>query len=325
MILLTGGTGFLGQYILRDLLHRGERVKMLVRDPSRVQPQEGLELVEGDLLEHSSLETAFEGVDRVIHAAAVVSFWPRRKAEMMEINVQGTANLVDFALDANVDKFIHVSSIAALGRVVGASQLDETSKWVNSPLNSNYAISKYRAELEVQRGVQEGLSAAIVNPGVILGAGNWATGSPKLFSTVYNGLKFYNAGANGFVCVEDVSRGTLALLDSDIHKGERFILVSDNLSWKEALTLIAESMQVKAPSLLPPGILIKTVGALSERWGNFRNKEPLITKETARSSKEAFSYDGSNISKVLGFEYGSIRDCIKETGKRFLAEHGNSH
>jgi nucleoside-diphosphate-sugar epimerase len=323
MILLTGGTGFLGQYILRDLLHKGERVKMLVRDPSKVQPQEGLEVVEGDVLDHSSLETAFEGVDRVIHAAAVVSFWPRRKAEMMEINVQGTANLVDFALDANVDKFIHVSSIAALGRVAGANQLDEQSKWVNSKLNSNYAISKYRAELEVHRGVQEGLPAAIVNPGVILGAGNWNTGSPKLFKTVFDGLKFYNAGANGFVCVEDVSRATIALLESDIKLGERFILVSDNLTWKEALTLIAESMGVKAPSMLPPGFLVRFVGAMSERLGNLRNKEPLITKETARSSKESFSYDGSKITKAVDFQYGSIRDCIKETGKQFLAEHGN--
>lgn len=323
MILLTGGTGFLGQYILEALLHKGEKVRMLVRNPDKVKALEGVELVEGDVLDTASLEKAFVDVDKVIHSAAVVSFWPRRRAEMHEINVQGTANMVDFALEANVSKFVQVSSIAALGRIDNAPKIDETSKWVKSRLNSAYGRTKYLSELEVYRGVEEGLKAVICNPGVIIGPGHWDLGSPKLFSTVFKGLTFYNPGQTGFVSVQDVARACIALMESDLVNGERFVLVSENMLYKEFFERVAASMGVKAPSIAPPAFVSSLAGRMSEWYGNMRNREPLITKETTRSSRCIFNYDGSKITRELGFTYTPLAQSITETGAQFLKEHGN--
>ncbi len=323
MILLTGGTGFLGSYILNDLLNRGEKVRMLARNPDKVEPRDGLEVVQGDILDVSSLEKAFQGVTKVIHAAAVVSFWPRRREEMFEINVQGTANMVNFSLDADVEKFVHVSSVAAMGRTLNGPMITEDVKWTKSKYNSAYADTKHEAELEVYRGVQEGLKAVIGNPGLILGAGNWNAGSPKLYKTVANGLKFYNPGENGIVSAKDVSRGILTLLDSEMVNGERFLLVSDNIPIKKVLEMIAESLGKKGPTIAPPKFLSIGVGRLSEIYGNLTNKEPLITAETMRNSYEKFQYDGSKITRLLGFEYTSLKDFIQETGKQYLKENGN--
>ena len=173
------------------------------------------------------------------------------------------------------------------------------------------------------RGVQEGLKAVIGNPGLILGAGNWNAGSPKLYKTVANGLKFYNPGENGIVSAQDVSRGILTLLDSEMVNGERFLLVSDNIPIKKVLEMIAESLGKKGPTIAPPKFLSIGVGRLSEIYGNLTNKEPLITAETMRNSYEKFQYDGSKITRILGFEYTSLKDFIQETGKQYLKEHGN--
>lgn len=323
MILLTGGTGFLGQFMVKALRSRSEPVRMLVRDPGNIQPLEGVDLVEGDVLDVKSLELAFEGVDRVIHGAAVVSFWPRRREEMRRINVEGTANMVNAALEAGVRKFVHVSSIAALGRIHNAPKIDETSKWVKSSLNSAYGRSKYLAELEVHRGVEEGLRAVICNPGVIVGPGHWNQGSPKLFSSVHKGLRFYNPGQTGFVSVQDVARATVDLMDSDLVSGERFVLVDKNMLYKDFFGLVASSLGVRAPSIAPPAFVSAMAGTISEWMGNLRNREPIITRETTRSSRHIFNYDGSKITRVLGFEYGSLETCILETGQQFLKEHGH--
>jgi dihydroflavonol-4-reductase len=323
MILLTGGTGFLGSYIVQELVKRGERVRLLVRDASKIKAMEGVEAVEGDVLDTESLEAAFQGVTHAIHSAAVVSFWPRRREEMRRINVEGTANMVNAALEAGVQKFVHISSIAALGRIQNAPKIDENSKWVKSRLNSAYGRSKYLAELEVYRGVEEGLKAVICNPGVIIGAGHWNQGSPKLFTSVYGGLRFYNPGQTGFVSVQDTARAAVDLMYSDLCEGERFVLVGQNMLYKDFFELVAKSMGVKAPRVAVPRLVSSAAGRMSEWMGNLRNKEPLITKETTRSSRHIFHYDGSKITRTIGFQYGSLADCIQETGAQFLKENGN--
>ncbi len=323
MILLTGGTGFLGHYILQALLQQGEKVRILVRNPSKIKPIAGVELVEGDVLDTVSLEKAFEDVDKVIHAAAIVSFWPRRREELKAINVDGTANMVDFALEADVKKFVHVSSIAALGRIPNAAKIDENSKWIKSNLNSAYGRSKYLAELEVYRGVEEGLKAVMCNPGVILGAGHWDIGSPKLITSVYEGLKYYTPGQTGFVSVEDVARACIALMESKFENGERFVLVGENVLYKQLFEMIAKNLGVKAPHICPPAFLTGLVGRMNEILGNLRNKEPLITRESTRSSRHIFNYDGTKICRELGFKYTPIADCIQSTCTQFLKEHGH--
>jgi dihydroflavonol-4-reductase len=324
MILLTGGTGFLGRYVLDELLGQGEQVRMLVRNPSKVPSRLGLEVVEGDILDVLSLEKAMDGVDKVVHAAAVVSFWKRRLAEMREINVQGTANVVDAALDAKVKQLVFVSSVAALGRPdVSVGPIDEQAKWVKSRYNTEYGRTKYLSELEVQRGVEEGLPAVICNPAIIVGAGDWEMGAPKLFTTVAKGLRFYNPGITGFVPAVDVARAIRVLLDSDVHNGERFVLVSDSLPYKEFFAWVAESVKAKAPSTAPPAFVVGLAARLSQFVAGITGKEPLITPQTARMSRGKFQYDGSKICKRFDFKYSDLRQIVKETGTQYLKEHAH--
>jgi dihydroflavonol-4-reductase len=316
MILLTGGTGFLGKYLLDEFLSQGKQVRMLVRNPDKVQPRPGVSLSEGDVLDVLSIERAMEGVTQVVHAAAVVSFWKRRAAEMTQVNVEGTANLVDAALEAKVDKFLHVSSVAALGRTGLSSQvIDENSRWIKTPFNTRYGRSKYLAELQVHRGVEEGLRAVICNPGLILGPGDWHSGTPELFDKVAKGLKFYNPGTAGVVAAVDVARACRLLLDSHFMNAERFLLVGESMPYKELMSLMGKSVGVKGPSIVPPLPLVKLIALLANLRAALTGQEPLITGESLRVSRGHCIYDNSKLQKELPFTYGDIREVIAETGR----------
>lgn len=331
MILVTGGTGFLGGYLVPALLAQGHRVRLLARSPQKVRlaSQELLEVVEGDITDIVMLERAFEGISRVIHGAAVVSFWKKRRPEMERINVGGTANLVDVSLQANIEQFIHISSIAALGRSADSSLMDENTKWKDSDLNSYYAITKYKAEKEIYRGIAEGMKAVILNPGVIMGAGDpqttgWDAGTPKLIKTVAEGLKFYNKGGSGFVGVEDVSRAIIAVLEANLGAGEKFVLVSENRSYQELLTEVAEKLGVPPPTRSVFPALGTLAGTLAEFISGITGKEPLLTRETGRFSAFVSEYDGSRITRELDFQYDPLSEVLQQTTQTYLAHHGNS-
>jgi nucleoside-diphosphate-sugar epimerase len=336
MILITGGTGFLGRFIVDECLRNGEQVRILARNPAKVASRvvenplwRGVDIAEGDLLDHAQLDQAMKGVDRVIHAAAVVSFWPRRYEEMREVNVTGTELLIDVCLENNVSKILHVSSIAALGRTIVGGVITEKAKWSKSKLNTQYGRSKYLAELQIYRGVEEGLKATICNPGLILGAGNpqsggWTSGTPRLFNTVYKGLRYYNPGATGIVAAEDVARGIYGLLQSDFNLGERFIMVAENIAYKQLFERIASGLKVKPPRTVPPAWLVGMAARFLTIKGNLRNKEPLITPETARISRHQSLYDGSKITQSIDFQYSDMEKVIEETAQKFLHYHASS-
>jgi len=241
-VLVTGGTGFLGAYLLAYLVKKGYQIKAIKRKTSSMDLvkniQHKIEWLEGDILDTPFLETAMKGVQQVYHAAAIVSFDPRDAAFMLKVNAEGTANLVNAALYEGVEKLVHVSSIAALGRKEFQPNINETAQWENSKENSNYAISKFKAECEVWRGMQEGLKIAILNPSVIIGAGNWKQGSCQLIQKVAKGLQFYPKGSTGFVDVRDVARAAILLMESDI-SGERYILNGANWSYQKFFTQTA--------------------------------------------------------------------------------------
>jgi nucleoside-diphosphate-sugar epimerase len=268
-----------------------------------------------------------EGVEKVIHAAAVVSFWPRKYAEMLRINVKGTANVVDMALEHKVKKLVHVSSIAAIGRYPGIGKITAQTKWKDNRLNSQYATSKHNAELQVQRAVAEGLPAVIVNPSLIVGPSHdWNLGTARFWTMVNNGLKFYNKGTTGFVSVQDVARASALLLDHGPSEGERFILAAENLEYKLFLSWVAQSIQRKAPTVPASFAMVRIAGLLSEWRGNLTGKEPLVTRESARIGSNSFEYDGAPILfalKQAGFQYASIEQTVIETGKAFLKRNGN--
>jgi nucleoside-diphosphate-sugar epimerase len=320
-ILVTGGTGFLGAYILQLLIQEGYAVRATKRQNSPTDMVRAfyhqIDWVDADVTDIVALEDAFEGITTVIHCAAMVSFHPKDARKMMQVNVEGTANVVNLCLEKKIRKLIHVSSIAALGRNKDRPHLDESSKWVEGSDNSNYAISKFRSEQEVWRGYAEGLPVSIVNPAIILGSGFWNAGSAKFFTQVHDGLKFCPTGSTGFVDVRDVARFIFHLLQSEI-TGERFILNAQNISFKRFFQQIAEAINKK-----PPGITVTPLLAeLAWRFEWLKEKllgaDPLVTRESARSSVSNYAYDNKKSLTVNQFSYTPLEITLRETGKQFI-------
>jgi len=321
LILVTGGTGFLGSYLIRLLLQKGYKVRALRRASSAMdlvqEVAAQVEWAEADVTDIVALEDAFQGVTHVMHCAAISSFHPRDAERLLRTNVNGTANVVNLALDFGIQKLIHVSSIAAFGRSKDRPRLDETSKWIQSNDNSRYANSKYLSEQEVWRAHTEGLPVAIVNPAVILGSGFWDAGSPRFFSQIDQGLKFWPVGRSGFVDVRDVAQFMLLLLESDF-KGQRYILNAENKSFQELFKLIANALGVKPPSIKVTPLLAEVAWRVEWLKEKLLGAEPVVTKESARSSVSSFYYDNQKSLTVPGFQYRPLEQTIRETAAQFL-------
>ena len=328
MILLTGATGFLGRETLKVLKREGLEVRALLRNPATIIDDplfKNVDIVEGDLSDILSLERSIAGIDEVIHTAAMVSFRKRDREIMHKVNVEGTANLVNVCLENPVHKFVHVSSIAALGRGLDQGLIDESSTWKADGHNSGYAITKYLSEKEVHRGISEGLPGVIAVPGLILGAGDWSHGSAKIFRMVAGGFPFYNTGSNGFVGVEDVAVALHTLLKSEYQQGEKFILVSQNITYQLLLSLIARCLGKKPPGIRVNKSVAQSIGILSEAWAMITGGHPVLTFETARTTSGKYTYDGNLYYRTFGKEYMPIELVIEETAKQYLLYHGNNN
>jgi len=253
------------------------------------------------------------GIDQVFHCAAIVNFNPRHKQKMFKINIEGTANVVNMALDAGIKKMVFVSSVAALGRIREDKPVTEMMHWTEETSNSNYGLSKYLAEMEVWRGISEGLDAVIVNPVIILGPGEWNSGSSQIFKTVYNEFPWYSNGITGFVDVRDVAKAMIELMNSNI-TAERFIISAENRSYGEVFNLIAKAFNKKSPyKKVTPG-LANMVWRLEAIKSWFTGKNPLITKETTITALAKVNFDNSKLKKYLpGFSYRKIEESITET------------
>lgn len=315
-ILVTGGTGFVGSYVIRDLLQAGYAVRAIRRHnnlPAHIDAVllAGVDWIHCDVLDPVGLEEAMEGVDAVVHAAAVVSFLQKERATMLAVNTEGTANTVNAAITKGVRKFIHVSSVAALGRVANGTLLNENSKWENSRLNTAYALSKFRAEIEVWRGIAEGLNGVIVNPSTVIGYGDWHTTSCAIFKSVYKGFPWYTTGVNGFVDVENVSEAIVRLLQSEIHS-ERFILNGDNWSYQQLLNTIAEGFTVKKPYRYAGPFFGGVAWRLEKLRSFFTGKKPLLTRETAKVARSNTRFDNTRILQALpGFRFTPLEQSIQ--------------
>ncbi|MBX3254370.1 MAG: NAD-dependent epimerase/dehydratase family protein [Chitinophagaceae bacterium] len=312
MIFVTGGTGLLGSYLLRALVAQGKTVSALYRTAI---PDAGyaksVRWIKGDVLDTVILEEAMAQAQEVYHCAAVVSFNPARKYEMLKINAEGTANVVNAALHTGIRKMLHVGSVSALGRSKEGIPISENDPWNEEDKNnSNYGRSKYFAELEVWRGVSEGLNAVIINPSTILGVSNWNEGSSALFKKAWQEFAWYTEGAGGFVDVEDVTQAMIQLMESDI-TGEKFIVSAENRPFKSVFTLMATAYGKKPPYKKAPALVIRML-CLLEKWRcALTNKEPLITRETAISARRKTEYDNSKLLKYLpGFTYTPLDQAI---------------
>ncbi len=315
-VFVTGATGLVGSHLVPLLLEKGYDVRASKRESSNMDLAQSfvdkIEWVVGDILDVPFLEDVLKDVDWVFHCAAMVSFSPRKVQQMMDVNVTGTANLVNISLHHTIEKFIHTSSIAAIGRPIShTDMITEKTKWQESSMNSFYAKSKFQAELEVWRGFAEGLPVIIANPSVILGKGHWDTGSSRLFSNVKNGLKVYPPGSTGFVDVRDVAEALLLLAEKNII-GERFILNGTNAPYKDFLDSTAQELGVKPPSIKITPLLQALSWRVEKVRSFFTGKSPLVTKETAQLACSTYQYSNEK-SKAIGITYRNLDDTIRHT------------
>ncbi|MBO9595614.1 MAG: SDR family NAD(P)-dependent oxidoreductase [Niabella sp.] len=324
-MLVTGGTGFLGAYILKALVLQGIPVRAIRRSNSTllafIDPGilNQVEWIEGDILDVLSLEEAMEGIDTVIHSAAIVSFAKKERRQMYQVNVEGTANVVNMALQTGVRRLVHISSVAALGRKKESSTVDETAKWEDNKNNTHYAISKFRAELEVWRGFAEGLEGVVLNPATILGYGNWNEGSCAIFKNVYKEFGWYTNGINGFTDVEDVAKAAVLLANAPITE-ERFIVCNDNWRFRKLLNTIADAFGKKQPGREAAPFISGLAWRLERVKSFFTGAKPLITKESAKVANSETLFDGSKLAKALpGFEYRPLEETIQSACKSYEA------
>lgn len=332
MILVTGGTGFLGSHLIHHLIKLNKKVRAIRRNNASFDiirrvftfydadfdaMAEKIDWVDADITDIYSLENCLDGVTEVYHAAALVSFQPGDEKKLQHINALGTANLVNACLEKQVKKLCHVSTIAAIGRAENDKVIDENVIWKASRKNSNYAISKYAAEREVWRGIEEGLDAVIINPSIILGPGEINSGSTRLIATVEKGLKYYTGGMNGFVDVRDVVQIMIKLMESDI-SAERFIVSSENVTYKELFGYIATALGKDAPKYEAGKWMSEVYWRLEFLKSKILRNKPLVTSETARTANNHYIYSGEKLRLNLDYNYITVKDSINDACRYYL-------
>jgi len=331
MNLVTGATGLVGSHIVAELVRQGEKVRALYHNeqkkinvlkvlslyfPNAGQVMTSIDWVEGDILDTVSLAAAMEGVRKVYHTAGIVSFDRAVKRNMLKTNIQGTANVVNACLENPDISLCHVSSISALGSTCEGSLIDEECMLKPDKQTTAYSLSKFRSELEVWRGINEGLHAVIVNPSIILGPAIWNSSLREVINRVDKGLSFYPSGTDGFVDVRDVASIMVKLMKSDI-RGERFILNAENLSFQDILTLIAKELGKKPPAqritLLPGAVAV--AADLFRALVTFTPRQ--ITLQALRITSIEFAYSNKKIVKQLGAKFIPVEESVKEMVKVF--------
>jgi dihydroflavonol-4-reductase len=327
-ILVTGGTGLLGGYLLKNLLENGETVIALRRsqppETLTAEEQSRIEWVEGDILDTDLLDATMARVGKVYHCAGLVSFNPAQAPRMWKTNVEGTANIVNAAVRHGVEKLVHVSSVSALGRKRNHQTVDESAKWDEEANLSAYGQTKYLAEMEVWRGVAEGLQAVIVNPSIILGCGDWGRGSSAMFRNAYEEFKWYTDGTTGLVDARDVAEVMVRLMEGAVHS-ERFIVSAENWPYRKVFNRMAEAFGKKPPSMRAS----PWMGSLVWRWekvkGMLSGKEPLLTRETAETAQMHVSYSNEKIlARLPDFRFKPLEDTIAEHCREYLVKMGRT-
>jgi nucleoside-diphosphate-sugar epimerase len=336
MILVTGGTGLVGSHLLYNLVSDGEHIRAIYRrektlnrvkhvfsyfseDPDTLFNK--IEWIKADLNNIPQLQNAFTGITQVYHCAAFVSFEPDKYHQLRKVNIEGTANIVNLSITHNIKKLCYVSSIAAIGHHQNTDKLiTEDTAWNPEADNSVYAITKYGAELEVWRASQEGLDVVVVNPGIILGGGFWhGGGSGHLFKKIYNGMRYYTKGVSGYVYIWDVIEAMTQLMKSDI-TNEGFIVVSENLSFKEFQEKVADKLVVHAPKKEAKPWILNIAWRLDWLNNKLLGKRRSLSKQTAKSIVSKTTYDNSKLKDALDFQFTDIDVSIKNVGKLYLED-----
>ena len=324
IVAVTGASGLVGSAAVAKLSQSGIRSRCIVRHERGLlnTNDPNIEIVEADVLDLPGLLKSLNGVDAVVHAAGFVSFNPRNRQKIHNVNVQGTTNVVNACLELGIPKLVHVSSVAALGRQRGVKILNEESKWTPGMPSSDYADSKYLAELEVYRGMEEGLNVSLVNPSVVLAAGDGKRSSSQLFTYVWKEHSFYANFILNYVDVRDVSTMIERLLGKEFN-GERFIACGGNVELGEAFQMIGRRLNKKAPSIAVPAGLVK-IAASFEKWRSLlAGSEPIVTRQTAMFLKERIVFENTKAEKVLGMKFQSLENTLNWCCESFKSTNTN--
>jgi len=328
MVLVTGGTGLVGAHLLLHLVENGEVVRSIYRNAETVEKTKSLfslfkkeslfekiDWIPADITDVSSLETAFKNIDYVYHCAALISFNPKDEELLRKINIEGTANIVNFCIANGVKKLCFVSSISALGDLKGNEKIiTEETEWNPEKPHSDYAISKYGAEMEIWRGQQEGLNTVIVNPGVILGSRIWEEGSGTIFKKIESGLSFYTKGTTGFVSVTDVVKIMVQLMKSEVNN-ERFTLIAQNIVFQDLFNSIADALNVKRPSIYVSPIFIGVFCRIDWFLAGFFFRKRKLDRATAKASFSKKLFSNEKIKTTLEYEFIDVHQYIKIISK----------
>lgn len=325
-ILVTGGTGFVGAYIIKELVQQGFSVRAIKRTtaqlPGFIEPAilNKVHWVEGDILDVVALEDAMQGIDAVIHSAAIVSFSKKERSKMYHVNIEGTKNVVNTALETGVPRIVYISSVAAIGRKLTGGTVNEKAQWEDSRANTHYAISKFKAELEVWRGFAEGLEGVILNPATVLGYGNWNQSSSGIFKSAYNEFKWYTNGVNGFTDVEDVARAAVMLLKSPITE-ERYIVCNDNWPFRKLFDTMADNFGKKRPYKEATPFLSAVAWRIEKIKSLFTGRKPLLTRESAKVANSFTRFDNAKLLKTLpNFAYTPLEVTIQKACNKYAAK-----
>lgn len=312
----------MGSYLIRDLVDQNEQVVAIYRSqvPQHFSEEviQKVEWVKGDIFDPVLLGEVMAQCDRVYHCAGLVSFNPSKAGELLKVNGEGTANVVNAAIASGIKKMVHVSSVAALGRKRNNETVTENVKWDDNANPSVYGKSKYLGELEVWRGIAEGLDAVIVNPVIIFGVGDWRHGSSATFRNAYNSFPWYTEGVSGFVDAADVSRAMIMLMNSQV-TGERFILSAENKTYRSVFTTMADAFGKRPPFRKVSPLLAALVWRIERLKSYFTGEDPLLTKETAETAQQVVYFDNSKLLKAFpDFSYRPIDETIKSCCESYL-------
>lgn len=337
MNLITGATGLVGAHVALALLQQNKSVVAIKRQGSDILKTKKLfsyytsdadilfnkiKWIDADVCDIYSLLEALEGIETVYHCAGFVSFNSKDNKQMHRINAEGTANLVNACLEKNIKALCHVSSIATLQNPDITKNIDESVYWKSSPSASDYAISKYNGEREVWRGTEEGLSAVIVNPGIILGPGFWHQSSGKLIETCYHGNPFYTNGSSATIDAKDVADCMIQLTEKK-EFSKRFVLIENNYSFKEILLKVHKALGKKEPSI-EVGKVLLTIGKWIDKIRAFiTSKEQLITKETINACLDNNSYNNKRVKEILSYQFIPLQNTVQFACDAYLNDLKN--
>lgn len=324
MNFVTGATGLIGSHLVLRLAEEGMPVTALFRN--EIGKSEVLQLfhfygkenlfsqvewVKGDVEDADDMYDFTEGIDTVFHCAAIVSYHRKDATRMLEVNINGTKNVVNACIENDVKHLIHISSISALGDSKGKIIDEETPRDFND-YHSNYSKGKYLSEQEVWRGIQEGVDATILNPGVFFGPNNCTRSSGTMIARIEKGLPALPAGGSGIVSVLDVVEVMIRAAKQE-PTNERYILCAENVRMSELFTKIANALPVKIGKTIAKKWQIKLVFYKEALVEIFSGKRATITQEIIRNYDEVKRFNGSKATRTFGFQYRDTFSSIEDT------------